>query len=641
MHQTKTTLLFVLFISCSIQAQGHGQNCTSSKGAKVSWSWDGSSRSTIIWSFSNPTNETRSLVLVRGATDNSSSGNDVPAYAFGNAYFPAYAVDGLAKFYSKPTASDTKDSDTPLMVLEYLTSSTSSTYHKGVAFVFILSSNTTFIIKEGGFSGLTPYCKELVDVEYHDTCKVNIDYNYLSQCLEFSFFCEQDPFNVTTAVYRPSNSTLSQNEFWPSQGDSIKLLEVVPTPTPTPTTTPTKIPSNAVWATSTLGSFSYEKFLGSVSKNTTTVTCPSGTKIVDVETFVDERDLQAIRFICSDGSVSDTIGAKSLSSLTKSDAYCNHHGVRAFGGKSHTTWSTHVPVRALWDMQIFCSHGNYSSLTSHEQEFDTIEYTICPFGMSAIGMKVELYEQYDRIATITLLCARAHNSSSKNGTTATPTPVPTSSCTSPLDKAISQSTNSTGQWTVSSVGKYYVDSFGSGPVSKKYSQVFCHSNSTVSGVESYVKSGNLIAFRLLCSDGSHTSLLGAEDTSGSSVSRSECTSNGIWGFGGKTNAVFPQLDEEDELWDIRVLCQSGNYSSLTSHSSQFDGPESYSLCDTDQVLKGVQVVEYSDSNYLATIQGYCVSLNTSSTITSSLDQLVIHQPMTSRMIRVPQGSSSL
>jgi len=614
--------------------QAKGTTCKSPAGAEVSWTYDGSSNSTIIWNFTNPTSEERSVVLIRGATGSSSS-SGVPAYAFGNAYFPAYAVDGLAKFYSKPTASDTKDSDTPLMLLQYLTSSSSTTYHKGVAFVFILKPGTSFTIVEGGFDGIVPYCETLLDVEYYDTKKVNINYGFLSQCLEFSILCEPDPFNVTTAIYRPvQGSYLSQSEFWPSQGDTITIYDdgnnsSNSSSTPSSTPTPVPIPSHSILATSTLGEFSYMQALGTVSKNVTYAFCPNGSIVSGIETFVETgRRLKAIRLVCSDGSVSGSIGASSsLNSLAKHEQACPSTGVRALGGKSNTMYSPSIPVKALWEIQTFCSVGNYSSLTSHQQEFHTMQYTICPFGTVARGVKTEIYKPYDIIATITLECT-AMNSSKKHTPASTPTPTPTANCGSIL----TETTTTKGHWTKETAGQWNLQTFGIGGVSKKYTQVFCHENSTVSGVESYVQSGNLIAFRLLCSDGTRTSLVGSQNTAGASSSRMHCDAYGVWGLGGKANQVWPGLYEEYQLWDIRVLCQSGNYSSLTSHTSQYDGAESYALCDSNQVLQGVHATIYSDDNYIGSVRGYCVSVNTSSI--GNPDSLMMKKPPVSlRSIR--------
>ncbi|EME29117.1 uncharacterized protein Gasu_35060 [Galdieria sulphuraria] len=649
-HLILTILCLTSAILPLVQAQG--KTCQSQAGAEVSWTYDGSSNSTIIWNFTNPTSEERSVVLIRGATGTSSS-SGVPAYAFGNAYFPAYAVDGLAEFYSKPTASDTKDSDTPLMLLEYLTSSSSTTYHKGVAFVFILKPGTTFTILEGGFDDIVPYCQTLLDVEYYDTKTVNIDYGFLSQCLEFGFICEPDPFNVTTAIYRPVNgSYLSQSDFWPSEGDTITIYgsssssSSNTSPTSTPTPTPVPSPSQTILATSTLGDFSYMQSLGSISKNVTYAFCPNGSVVTGIENYVEtSRRLKAIRLLCSDGSVSGTIGVSSLNSLTKQEQKCPSPGIRSIGGKSHTMYSTNIPVRAVWDIQTFCSNGNYSSLTSHEQEFDTMQYTICPFGTVANGIKAEIYQSYDIIATITLECETLNaTSSKKNNPTptpvpstptatpvpSTPTPTPTATCVSILK----ETSSSKGQWTIGTAGTYGVETFGLGGASKTYAQVFCEENATVSGVESYIRSGHLVAFRLLCSDGSQTSLLGSQNTSGTTHSRFYCDSYGVWGLGGKSNQIWPGLLAENELWDIRVLCQSGNYSSLTSHTNEYDGPESYALCATNQVLQGVHVSQYSDDNYLGSVRGYCVAVNTSlATIKNSGLTMLKRTPVSTRTIR--------
>lgn len=625
-------LLTIICLSSAIVSfvQAQGKVCQSQAGALVSWTYDGSSNSNIIWNFTNPTSEVRSVVLIRGATG-SSSGSSVPAYAFGDAYYPAYAVDGLARFYSKPTASDTKDSDTPLMLLEYLTSSSSTTYHKGVAFVFILNPGTTFTIVEGGFDNIVPYCETLLDVEYYETRTVNINYGYFSQCLEFSFICEPDPFNVTTAIYRPVNgSYLSQSEFWPSEGDTITVYENSPTPSNTPT--PVPAPSGSVLASSTLGDFYYMQSLGSISKNVTYAFCPNGSVVTSIESYVETgRRLKAIRLLCSDGSVSGSIGASSLSSLTKQEQKCPSPGIRSLGGKSHTMYSTNIPVRALWDIQTICSNGNYTSLTSHEQEFDTMQYTICPFGTVANGVKAELYQSYDIIATIALECRRWNeNTPTPTPTPSTPTPTPTASCVSILK----ESNSPKGHWTIGTAGQYYLDTFGLGGASKIYSQVFCEENTSVSGVESYIESGHLIAFRLLCSNGARTSLLGKQNTTGASVSRLSCDSNGVWGFGGKSNQIWPGLLEEDQLWDIRVFCQSGNYSSLTSHSVQYDGPESYALCDTNQVLQGVHVSQYSNNNAIGSIRGYCVAVNSSMASIRNVGPIVLKKtPVSTRTIR--------
>ncbi|EME26143.1 hypothetical protein Gasu_62080 isoform 1 [Galdieria sulphuraria] len=582
------SILFVLFLSTASLSRA----CVSKKGVEVSFAFTGSS--TVEWSFYNPTNATQSVALVRGATG---SGGTVSPYVFGDAYYPAYSVDGLAEFYAEPTASNTQDKETPLVLMEY----ESNQY--GVGFVFILSPGRNFTILEGGYTNLTPTCAAVVDIEYRDTAVVNIDYGFLSQCLEFSFICQPDPFNVTTAVYEPVyEDLLNSGYFWPSDGDSYTIYSSttpVPTPSPTPSPSPTPNPQKgSVFAPSTVGTYDYQN--GATTKNVTIVSCPSGSFVSNVETLLSDSNVEGYRLHCSDGSVSGVIGHSGLYSNISSCL----HGVRGMGGKAHTVYPSSVAAYypEIWTSQVYCGDGNYSSLTSHTQQFDTMDYSICPFGTRMVGVKAESYESTGALATIRLECGSRMPPGSSGGSS-------DSECKS-------SSSSRKGMWAPTKVGTYYFQGYGMTYSQELHQEFFCNSTEFVTGLNAYIHDGSfyvrLSSLQVLCSKGTKSPLFGSQNTSNAQLQMLDCgLSHGLYGIGGKSNEYFYDVSEEYPLWDVRALCQAGNVSSLSSHTSQYDGGESYSLCSDSEVMQGIRVSIYGDLNFIGQIQAFCVPLNTS------------------------------
>ncbi|GJD09133.1 hypothetical protein Gasu2_34030 [Galdieria sulphuraria] len=521
-----------------------------SKGVEVSFAFTGSS--TVEWSFYNPTNATQSVALVRGATG---SGGTVSPYVFGDAYYPAYSVDGLAEFYAEPTASNTQDKETPLVLMEY----ESNQY--GVGFVFILSPGRNFTILEGGYTNLTPTCAAVVDIEYRDTAVVNIDYGFLSQCLEFSFICQPDPFNVTTAVYEPVyEDLLNSGYFWPSDGDSYTIYSSttpVPTPSPTPSPSPTPNPQKgSVFAPSTVGTYDYQN--GATTKNVTIVSCPSGSFVSNVETLLSDSNVEGYRLHCSDGSVSGVIGHSGLYSNISSCL----HGVRGMGGKAHTVYPSSVAAYypEIWTSQVYCGDA-----------FVPLVREWMPPGSSGGSSDSE---------------CKSSSSSRK------------------------------GMWAPTKVGTYYFQGYGMTYSQELHQEFFCNSTEFVTGLNAYIHDGSfyvrLSSLQVLCSKGTKSPLFGSQNTSNAQLQMLDCgLSHGLYGIGGKSNEYFYDVSEEYPLWDVRALCQAGNVSSLSSHTSQYDGGESYSLCSDSEVMQGIRVSIYGDLNFIGQIQAFCVPLNTS------------------------------
>lgn len=132
--------------------------------ASVGWSWNNESGGIVQWSFSNPTSEQKSVVLLRSS------------YYFGNAYWPVYLANAefdtqFAQSVTPLVDNGVENNAPPLFV-----ASINGKFI--VAFLFTLSPGQTWSMLEGGFvDGITPSGIALYDVSNMEVKEMCVGYD--------------------------------------------------------------------------------------------------------------------------------------------------------------------------------------------------------------------------------------------------------------------------------------------------------------------------------------------------------------------------------------------------------------------------------------------------------------------------------
>ncbi|KAK4534071.1 hypothetical protein CDCA_CDCA01G0096 [Cyanidium caldarium] len=202
-------------------ASQSGQQCNSSLGMVVSWSWQSESQGVVTWKFENTANETLTVVLNRGAQ------NEVSSYCFGGAFFAAYIVPeiGLAYIGSGPYSPMSGALSTlPLALVDDDPS-------RGICFVFTVATGDRVEVSEGGFSSSSPpFCTSIPDLQFQNNTNLRLDYQVSSQCEQFysqtglppPYCCPANPIVTKFPVYTLRDGSMS-GQFGPQQGDTITL----------------------------------------------------------------------------------------------------------------------------------------------------------------------------------------------------------------------------------------------------------------------------------------------------------------------------------------------------------------------------------------------------------------------------------
>ncbi len=139
----------------------------------VTWSWYDQSQGIVQWTFQNNADTTKSVVLLRGAIDQ--SGQVLVDYYFGNAYWPDYLALGITQWQAQnqPLQDQGVQNNAPPIAIiqahgKYL-----------VAFVFTLPAKSSWAMLEGGFgNGVQPYNPIAVPAEYEGDHMFCIGYDY-------------------------------------------------------------------------------------------------------------------------------------------------------------------------------------------------------------------------------------------------------------------------------------------------------------------------------------------------------------------------------------------------------------------------------------------------------------------------------
>ncbi len=164
----------------------------------VSWSWYNQSEGIVTWTFTNQSNETQTVTLLRGAVDQ--NGTVLVYYYFGNAYWVDYLSLGITQWQNN-NAPLQQNGNPPIAVLEigqnYL-----------IAFVFTVPAKTTWSMLEGGFmNGLQPYNPMAITAKYLGDYNMCIGYdekqviNYVAQTGIPAVGYEPNPSTFHTSVY--------------------------------------------------------------------------------------------------------------------------------------------------------------------------------------------------------------------------------------------------------------------------------------------------------------------------------------------------------------------------------------------------------------------------------------------------------
>ena len=202
-------------------ASQSGQQCNSSLGMVVSWSWQSESQGVVTWKFVNTANEKLAVVLNRGARDQISS------YCFGGAFFAAYIVPdiGLATIGSGPYSSMSGAPSTlPLALID-------DGQNRGICFVFTVAAGDVVEVSEGGFSSSTPpFCTSIPDLQFQNNTNLKLDYQVSNQCEQYysqsglptPYCCPANPIVTKFPVYTLQDGSMS-DQFGPQQGDTITL----------------------------------------------------------------------------------------------------------------------------------------------------------------------------------------------------------------------------------------------------------------------------------------------------------------------------------------------------------------------------------------------------------------------------------
>ncbi|KAK4534070.1 hypothetical protein CDCA_CDCA01G0095 [Cyanidium caldarium] len=195
-------------------------SCTSPRGLQVSWRWVNQTLGIVLWTMHNPTDETLAVSLIRGAHPM------VPAYCFGNAFWPAYLSPTTA-FVELGTGPYPPQEELPV----YMQLAILKAQKQGMCFVFTVAANSSIYFTEAGFpSPLTPYCESVVDVDFVENRQAAVDYTVESHCALYflqqrvlpPYCCPSNPVKAEFPVYAFANSSVPEKYYYDS-GVSIHL----------------------------------------------------------------------------------------------------------------------------------------------------------------------------------------------------------------------------------------------------------------------------------------------------------------------------------------------------------------------------------------------------------------------------------